>query len=223
MPNIDETAKSWQESLAARFGRAVRKARESAGLTAGQLSDRTRELGYPIHRIAISKIENGSRAGKIDVSELVVLARALGVPPLELIYPDLPDGPVEVWPGREVTSFQAVQWFSGEISANEIEPDSVPADSNERLRLSRERARVRELIAGMGDALFSASVRSDAEKRLRDTAVEAIAQVSRGIAELQSLLAQGGWMWGAGGHDVAAIEHRMRRAGMVVDDGGDSR
>lgn len=107
MPTIDENAKTWQESLAARVGGAVRKARESAGLTAAQLSERTRDIGYPVHRIAISKIENGARAGKLDVAELVALARALGVPPIELIYPDLPDGPVEVWPGRKATSFQA--------------------------------------------------------------------------------------------------------------------
>lgn len=219
MPNTDETAKYWQETMAARTGRAVRRAREAAGLTALQLSDRTRDIGYPVHRTAIAKIENGLRAGKLDVAELIALALALGVPPIELIYPDLPDGPVEVWPGQQATSFQAAQWFSGERTANDIVPDIVPPDSNERLRLSRERERVRELVSGMGDAWFSESVRSDAERELRHSVIESIERVSRGMAELRSLMSRGGWQWGAGAGDVAQLEERMRRAGMVVDDG----
>lgn len=218
MPTIDENAKTWQESLAARVGGAVRKARESAGLTAAQLSERTRDIGYPVHRIAISKIENGARAGKLDVAELVALARALGVPPIELIYPDLPDGPVEVWPGRKATSFQAVQWFSGESTANDIAPDAAPPDSNERLRLTRERERVRELVAGMGDAWFSDRVRSDNERRLRAEEAEAIWQLTTGLDRLRAVRAQGGSIWGAGSHDLAELEDRMRRAGMVVGD-----
>lgn len=153
------------------------------------------------------------------VTTLVRLALALGIPPIELIYPDLPDGPVEVWPGQEVKSFEAVQWFSGETTANDIDPDAAPPDSNERLRLSRERRRVRELVAGMGDDWLSAPNRSDAEKRQRDSVVEAIYRVSEGLEQLQSIMGQGGWRWGAGAGDLAQLEDRMRRAGMVVDSG----
>ncbi|MEV6660633.1 helix-turn-helix domain-containing protein [Nocardia fluminea] len=220
MPTTDENAKSWQESLAARTGRAVRKARESAGLTAAQLSDRTRDIGYPIHRIAISKIENGARVGKLDVAELVVLARALEVPPVELIYPDLPDGPVEVWPDQQTTNFQAVQWFSGETTADDIVPGTGESrGGNERLRLSRERERARELRSGMGDAWYSANVRSETEHRLRNEEIEAIHQMTKGLDRLRAVREQGGSIWGAGHHDLAEIEDRMRRAGMVVGDG----
>lgn len=220
MPKTDETAKYWQESMAARAGRAVRRAREAAGMTAVQLSERTREIGFPVHRNAIAKIENGLRAGKLDVAELVALARALDLPPVELIYPDLPDGPVEVWPNQQATSFQAAQWFSGETTADDIAPGTGESGgSNERVRLSRERERLRELISGMGDAWFSATVRSDAEKRQRDSVVEAIYRVSEGLEQLQNIMGQGGWRWGVGAGDVAQLEERMRRAGMVVDDG----
>lgn len=154
------------------------------------------------------------------VTTLVRLALALGVPPIELIYPDLPDGPVEVWPDQQATSFQAVQWFSGEVTADDIAPGAdEPRGSNERLRLSRERERVRELVAGMGDDWLSAPNRSDAEKRQRDSVVEAIYRVSEGLEQLQSIMGQGGWRWGVGAGDVAQLEERMRRAGMVVDDG----
>ncbi|BCF81655.1 putative DNA-binding protein [Rhodococcus qingshengii] len=114
MPNIDESARAWQTEGSSRVGRAIAAAREELGLTAVDLANRTRELGFPISRVAISKIENNSRAGKLDVAELVVLSRALNVPPLALIYPDLPDGEVELWPGQQARSIVAAMWFSGE-------------------------------------------------------------------------------------------------------------
>ncbi|PKV76553.1 hypothetical protein ATK86_7485 [Nocardia fluminea] len=154
------------------------------------------------------------------VTTLVRLALALGVPPIELIYPELPDGPVEVWPDQQATSFQAVQWFSGESTAGDLAPDTdEPRGSNERLRLSRERERVRELVSGMGDAWISDRVRSNAERELRRSVTESIERVSLGMAELRSLMSRGGWQWGAGAGDVAQLEDRMRRAGMVVSDG----
>lgn len=211
--------KRWERDALVRIAGAVRQARERAGLSQAQLAA---EAG--MSRGVLANLESGAgdspRVFEVpSVTTLIRLASALGIPPIELIYPDLPDGPVEVWPGQQTTSFQAVQWFSGESTANDIDPDAAPSDSNERLRLSRERERVRELVAGMGDAWFSATVRSDAEKRQRDSVVEAIYRVSEGLAQLQSLMGQGGWRWGAGAGDVAQLEERMRRAGMVVDDG----
>lgn len=114
MPNIDEDAKAWQKDAAERAGAAILAARNRAGLTAVQLADKTRELGYPIHRVAISKIENGTREGKLDVAELVVLAYALNTPALELLYPAMPDGPVRVTPKMVVPSWRAATTFSGE-------------------------------------------------------------------------------------------------------------
>ena len=52
-----------------------------------ELAERTAELGYPITRVAISKIERNSREGKLDVAELLVLAEALGIAPVLLLAP----------------------------------------------------------------------------------------------------------------------------------------
>ncbi|MGV0624458.1 helix-turn-helix domain-containing protein [Mycolicibacter minnesotensis] len=87
MPNIDESAKEWQLALACRVGSIVRRRRKALGLTAVQLAQRTIELGYPITRVAISKIEGNYRSGKLDLAELMVLAAALDIPPLWLIFP----------------------------------------------------------------------------------------------------------------------------------------
>lgn len=105
-----EQPETWQRDLAKRVGEAVKAAR--GDMSAVELSAKCEKLGLPIHRTTLSKIEKGRSS--FDLAELIVLARALDVPPLGLIYPDQPDGSVEVWPGTKVRSIDAAQWFSGE-------------------------------------------------------------------------------------------------------------
>jgi transcriptional regulator with XRE-family HTH domain len=116
MPVTDETAKAWELDLAERLGRAVRERRSTLGLSAQQVSDRTRDIGYPVTRVAISKIEGNLRSGKVDVAELFALARALEIPPGLLLFPDFPDGEIEVLPGKLVSSADALNWVAGQRS-----------------------------------------------------------------------------------------------------------
>ena len=51
-----------------------------------RLATRTGELGYPIHRTAISKIESGERV--VTVAELIILAAALSTTPMALLVAD---------------------------------------------------------------------------------------------------------------------------------------
>lgn len=119
MPIINPVAKTWELDLAERVGRAVADRRKALGLTAVQVAAQTADLGYPITRQAVAKIENNNRAGKVDVAELIVLAAALDISPMQLLYPDLVDGPVEVLPGRKVTSLRAADWFTGNVFLQE--------------------------------------------------------------------------------------------------------
>ena len=113
MPITDPAAKKWELDLAERVGRAVAARRKALGMTAMDVAAKTASMSYPITRQAVAKIENNNRAGKVDVAELIVLAAALDISPLQLLYPDLVDGPVEVHPGKEITSLQAADWFTG--------------------------------------------------------------------------------------------------------------
>jgi transcriptional regulator with XRE-family HTH domain len=124
MPHVDEAAKAWELELAGRVGAAVAARRKALKLTAQQLAERTKELGYPITRVAISKIEGNMRAGKLDVAELVVLAVALEIPPALLLIPGFPDGDVELLPGRGADSVEAMKWMSGEGQLPVIEGTS---------------------------------------------------------------------------------------------------
>lgn len=144
MPKVNPVAKAWDLTLAERAGNAVQKRRKARGWTGVQLAERTAELGYPITRVAISKIEGNSRAGKLDVAELLVLAAALDIPPVLLLAPDFPDGQVETWPGHSVDSRQAVGWFSGRESEL-IHADALAAEGDRRLSDMRQREAAPEL------------------------------------------------------------------------------
>lgn len=114
MPSIDEEAKAFELALAERFGRAVKTRRLALKLTASALSRRTAELGYPITRGAIARIESNSRLGKVDVAELFALAVALDIPPALLLFDRFPSAqPVEVLPGYQTPMGEAMQWLCG--------------------------------------------------------------------------------------------------------------
>ncbi|WUR84513.1 hypothetical protein OG967_39940 [Streptomyces phaeochromogenes] len=62
----------------------------------------------------MSKIERGER--RIDVDDLVAFGRALGVPPILLLYPLGDEQEVEALAGQTVPTWGAFRWFVGEAS-----------------------------------------------------------------------------------------------------------
>ena len=120
-----------QLGLAGRVGTAIQVRQKELKLTAQQLAERTKILGYPISRVAISKIEGNKRAGKFDVAELLVLAQALELRPVSLLFPDAPDQDVEILPGSTTSTLQATAWFSGDPGL--IWPRREVADLTEKL------------------------------------------------------------------------------------------
>lgn len=90
----------------------IRAQRGHQGLTAQQLADRVAEVGGKLTRQAISKIENGDRGVSLD--ELLVLARALRVPPILLLFPVGKRETVEALPDMVTSTADAMHWFTGE-------------------------------------------------------------------------------------------------------------
>lgn len=82
-------------------------------MSVSEVAERTRELGYPIHRVTLGKIESNNREGKFDVVEVIVLAIALDVEPLHLLFPDLLHGRVDWLPGRSMRTEDAILGFVG--------------------------------------------------------------------------------------------------------------
>lgn len=93
------------------MGLGVKRAREKAGLSAAKLEEKTRELGYPVTRGTIAKIEGGHRDGKFDVNEVVVLATAMNVAPLDIVYPPT-TAPVEYLPEQKMPTGSALMKFA---------------------------------------------------------------------------------------------------------------
>ena len=105
------TNKPWARETTERVASELKRLR--AEHTVQWLSDRTAELGHRISRSRISDLERGDRGGPLGVAELIVLAKALRIPPLLLLYPAMSAGEVEVLAGHRASSRQAAQWFSG--------------------------------------------------------------------------------------------------------------
>lgn len=140
----------WPGETARRIGDAIRHLRTQRGLSTYQLADRTVDLGYPVHRATISKLETGLRGDKLPIFELIVIAAALDVAPLQLLYPRLPEEQVEVLPGVMSSSWVAAKWFAGEegrpLSVGTPAADAArirqcEADSRIPLELTREHDR----------------------------------------------------------------------------------
>jgi hypothetical protein len=83
-------------------------------MSAQQLADRTAELGMPIPRSVLANLESGRR-DTVTVAEVLILAAALNVAPLELIFPVGYAGEVEMVPGRPSDPVTAMRWFTGEL------------------------------------------------------------------------------------------------------------
>ncbi len=106
------TNREWARDATHRVGLEIKRLRGEH--TVQWLSDRTAELGHRVGRSRISDLERGDRGGVLDIAELVVLARALGVPPLQLLFPIGREAMTEVLPGAVVPTWASAKWFTNE-------------------------------------------------------------------------------------------------------------
>lgn len=124
----------WAEDLVKRVGAAAKQLRGKR--SARWLSERTAELGYPLSPQVIARLDSGKRNGHLELAELLVLAEALDVPAVQLIYPNIPEGDCEFLPGQHSIAWQALRRFTGETAV-----PGQPAMTDEReyhLSLMRE-------------------------------------------------------------------------------------
>lgn len=140
------SANEWAAQIAKQVGRQVAHYRAQVqdpkgkrGITAQALAERCNQLGLPLDRAVIAKLEKGMRQ-TITVGELLILARALGVPPLHLTLPIGSEDVAEILPGEPVDTWAAAKWFTGE--SDRLPGDTEATQDTETASLYREHDRL---------------------------------------------------------------------------------
>lgn len=194
-----EEWKQWEQESLRLLAAGVRAAREDRGLSQAELAKRAGVSKGLVMNIEASTGENPRLQALPSIATLVRIALALGRPPVELMYPTLPDGVVEVWPGAKTSCFIAAQWFSGEISASDIDDSEVNRkSSNARIQQSRLRARLRENVRVARRNYLDARVVPHSSIMTEDQAAQALTDAQARLDDQQS---------------------RMRAQGLTVTDG----
>jgi len=133
---------AWEDRFVDQVAGAMKRARGRR--SARELSEETDGIGYHRSKQVIGKLNSGGR--DLRVAEFLVFAAALDVPPALLLFGGYPDGVVEYLPGRECTSKEAVDWFSG-TGRLPAGPDGEPTRGNIGTDLVAAVARRSEMTA----------------------------------------------------------------------------
>ena len=114
------TQTGFDASIATTIATEVRRIRKDREQSTRVLADECAKLGMAsLTRNRISDLEVG-RLHSVTVAELLVLAAALGVPPVLLLCPVGHQEAIEILPGKEAATFAAAQWISGEAPLAEL-------------------------------------------------------------------------------------------------------
>ncbi|MFJ4829889.1 helix-turn-helix domain-containing protein [Streptomyces sp. NPDC088747] len=143
----------WVTRIGTSIAREIRRHRLAAGMSAQQLSDACGKLGAPIPRTVISNIENGRRTN-VSVAEVIVLARALRIPPIAFIFPAGYEAEVEYLPGRRIDTIRAINWFSGVTQIDERSTLDVMPRDEWALTISREHRSLEHRISRIYKDIF---------------------------------------------------------------------
>lgn len=203
--------RDWGEEQARRVALEIKRLRGRR--SAQWLSNRTKDLGFEVTRSVISDLEIARRR-YVTVSELIILARALDIAPIALLYPAPYRETIEILPvpdggqPRQLEKIVAVQWFSGESGLHLEYLGLSLVDqmnySSQLLALERARkafvidARKRELSAQL-------STRRRAKRQgLADVTDEELDDLVTEISELEKRIDE---LWKLGGRDLHAEAH----------------
>jgi 8-oxo-dGTP pyrophosphatase MutT (NUDIX family) len=114
-----EHTPDWPTEVAKQVGRRVAYFRQRTAdergrpLTAQGLANRCKGFGLELGRPTIAKLESGLRQS-VSLAEVMVLARALNVAPVLLLFPLGQEDTAEVSPGKSLPTWDAIMWFAGE-------------------------------------------------------------------------------------------------------------
>lgn len=187
----------WANELVATFAASMKKRRDELGMSAQKLADQTTELGHPVNRSVIAALESGRR-NRLLLPDALAIAEALSTSLATLLYPAMPDGPVEQVPGRLVRSWDAALNLLGvEPLFGDIAPDNEDEHESGHalVRASAELQDERETLYHLAYEFETQDRQLDAEGRA--SFLQSVTQAQRRVTE---------------------VENRIEALGGVVDD-----
>ena len=132
------------------MGKAIQQRRKQLGMSAEDLSGACSQLGLEIARPVLSNLENGRREG-IPVHQLVVIAAALRVPPLALLFPERAEL-IEHMPGQVLSWDACMTLFTGDKQIvrqpTDDEFEALGAAMAKAMQREMSEQRQRRLLAG---------------------------------------------------------------------------
>lgn len=137
MARTSAAVTAWPRRVTSLIGQQIKRHRQGR-ITARELADRCEQLGHRVETQVIANMEAGRRTN-VSAADLFVLARALDVPPVALMFPVGEVGEVEVLPDCAQETWDALRWFTGEGPQEFSSRDELEAwrTANEPLRLYR--------------------------------------------------------------------------------------
>lgn len=137
-----EPEPDWSARLALSVAREVRRHRQAKGMSAQQLSDRCAAIGMPIQRSVLANLESGRRT-TVTIAEIIILAAALEVPALALVFPAGYEKTFEGLPGKSGGTYEWAFWFTGEEAlpyeeSEDIEKELLAHPLNRARQIGRE-------------------------------------------------------------------------------------
>lgn len=104
----------WQKSLSDQSVAEILRYRDLRKLTNDQLRSRLSLLGWDLTRDSLASIL-ASKRKSMPVTDLLLFAQAMNVPPIALVFPLWSNEPTRLWPADEPGGFayEDARWFAG--------------------------------------------------------------------------------------------------------------
>lgn len=170
----------------------MRRLREARGWSQQDLADRLAEIGAPMNRVTLAKIEaGGTRAENLSIVDLLVLAAALDTSPVSLVFPVGRVELIEITPQLRIFSARASKWFCAEMALTDEQQllinhsEWIQATSGTRAYRLRDRLseEIREAKRQVSSAQYVGD--DDQIKVAKLSHVEALRSLARLYAEME--------------------------------------
>ncbi len=144
------------------FARRLREVRDMHGMSARQLSERLAELGAPMSRASIAKLESEpARAANVRLENVLAISAALNVSPMWMITPEPQHEYVCVAPRLCQPAGAVRLWLRGDFPLGGADPEAfflmMPAHEYAARRAAGQSRRVKDPGAPMTAATAYAS------------------------------------------------------------------